>query len=216
MSTKCQLISIASCSSKHLTLCTLQRFSPQHHMSAFMIQWNWCKILHINEANFCVFCNLSFHLLCGFFILCTNRNINLQLRLSAGGTYNDGTVIFQQELEHIGLGKSIQTRRIVQQLYDLLAAKFPDITPECLHDTLHLGKTGAAVELIAMQRVQAVAIGLVQFIQLVQQADTLSRIIAEHFANHISTVYTVLVADVAASQVAITFLKTEYIAVCRA
>ena len=48
-----------------------------------------------------------------------------------------------------------------QQLDDLLAAKFLDVTPEYLHDVLHLGKTGAAVELIAVQGIQTITICLV-------------------------------------------------------
>ena len=67
-----------------------------------------------------------------------------------------------------------------------------------------------------MQGVQAVAIGLVQLVQLIQQADALGGVVAEHLADHIGTVHTVLIADVGAGQVAVAFLKAEHIAVCPA
>ena len=137
------------------------------------------------QEPFSTLADLCFHLLGGFLILCTDRDIGLELRLGAGGAHHDGTVIFQQELEYIGLGQAIQTRRVIQQLDDLLAAELLDAAPECLHDALHLGKTGAAVELIAVQGVQAVTVGLVQLFQLVQQADALGGIVAEHLADHV-------------------------------
>ena len=127
----------------------------------------WCSTLL--QVLFSALADLCFHLLGSFLILCTDRNIGLELRLSAGGTHHEGAVILQQELEHIGLRQTIQTRSIVQQLHDLLAAKLLDVAPECLHDTLHLGKAGAAVKLIAVQRVQAVAVGLVQLVQLLPE-----------------------------------------------
>ena len=157
--------------------------------------------------------DLCLHLLGGFLILRTDGDIGLELRLGAGGAHHDGAVVFQQELEHVGLGQAIQTRRVVQQLDDLPAAKLLDAAPECLHDALHLGKTGAAIELIAVQGVQAVAVGLVQLLQLVQQADALGGIVAEHLADHIGAVHAVLVADVGAGQIAIALLKAEHIAV---
>ena len=67
-----------------------------------------------------------------------------------------------------------------------------------------------------MQGVQAVAIGLVQLVQLIQQADALGGVVAEHLADHVSTVHAVLIADVGAGQVAVAFLKAEHIAVCPA
>ena len=67
-----------------------------------------------------------------------------------------------------------------------------------------------------MQGIQAVAVGLVQLVQLIQQADTLGGIVAEHLADHISTIHTVLIADVGTGQVAIALLKAEHIAVCLA
>ena len=67
-----------------------------------------------------------------------------------------------------------------------------------------------------MQGVQAVAIGLVQLVQLIQQADALGGVVAEHLADHVSTVHSILVADVGAGQVAVAFLKAEHIAVCPA
>ena len=127
--------------------------------------------------------DLCLHLLGGFLILRTDGDIGLELRLGAGGAHHDGAVVFQQELEHIGLGQTIQTGCVVQQLDDLLAAKLLDVAPECLHDVLHLGKTSASVELIAVQGVQAVAVGLVQLLQLIQQADALGGIVAERFLH---------------------------------
>ena len=53
------------------------------------------------------------YLLCSFLVLCTDRDIGLELRLGTGGAHHDGAVIFQQELEHVGLGQTIQTRRVV-------------------------------------------------------------------------------------------------------
>ena len=125
---------------------------------------------------FSTLADLCFHLFGGIFILSADRGVGLELRLGTGGTHHDGAVVFQQELEHIGLGQAIQTRRIVHQFDNLLATELLDTATECLHDALHLGKTGAAVELVAVQGVQAVAIGLVQLLQLVQQADALSGI----------------------------------------
>ena len=49
--------------------------------------------------------------------------------------------------------------------------------------------------------------------QLVQQADALGGIVAEHLADHIRTVHAILIADVGAGQIAIAFLKAEHIAV---
>ena len=103
---------------------------------------------------FSTLADLCFHLLGSFLILCADRDIGLELRLGARGAHHDRTVVFQQELEHIGLGQAVQTRCVVQQFDDLLAAKLLNAVPECLHDALHLGKTGAAVELIAVQSVQ--------------------------------------------------------------
>lgn len=174
----------------------------------------WCSTLL--QVLFSALADLCFHLLGSFLVFCADRDICLELRFGTGGTHHDGAIIFQQELEHIGLGQTIQTRSVVQQLDDFLAAELLDIAPECLHDTLHLGKAGAAVKLIAVQRVQAVAVGLVQLLQLVQQADALGRIVAEHLADHIGTVYTVLIADVGAGQVTVAFLKAEHIAFCLA
>ena len=67
-----------------------------------------------------------------------------------------------------------------------------------------------------MQGIQAVAVGLVQLIQLIQQTDALGSIVAEHLADHISTIHTVLIADVGTGQVAIALLEAEHIAVCPA
>lgn len=66
-----------------------------------------------SQPLFSVFHNPRFYFLCVFFILHTGGDIGLQLRLSARGTHHNGTVIFQQELEYIGLGQTIQTRRVV-------------------------------------------------------------------------------------------------------
>ncbi|OJG25599.1 hypothetical protein RR47_GL001648 [Enterococcus columbae DSM 7374 = ATCC 51263] len=172
--------------------------------------------LSLLQELFSTLANLSFHLLGGFLIFCTDRDVSFQLRFCAGRSHHDGAVIFQQELEHIGLGQTTQTGSVVQQLHDLLATKLLDVSPERLHNVLHLGKTSAAVELVAVQGVQAVAIGLVQFIQLVQQADALGGIVAEHLADHVGTIHAVLVADVGAGQITIAFLKAEHIAICLA
>ena len=122
------------------------------------------------QVLFCTLADLCLHLFGSFLIFCADRDIGFELRLGAGGAHHDGAVIFQQEFEHIGLGQTIQTGCVVQQLDNFLAAELLNITPECLHDVLHLGKTSAAVELIAMQGVQAVATDgntLIQRIEIV-------------------------------------------------
>ena len=113
--------------------------------------------LTLLQVLFCTLADLCLHLLGGFFILCADRDIGFQLRFGAGGAHHNGAVIFQQELEHIGLGQTIQTGCVIQQLYDLLAAERLDVATECLHDALHLGEARTAVELIAVQGIQAVA-----------------------------------------------------------
>ena len=62
-----------------------------------------------SQPLFSVLHNPRFYFLCVFFILCADGDVDLQLRLSARGTHHNGAVIFQQELEHIGLGQTIQT-----------------------------------------------------------------------------------------------------------
>lgn len=66
---------------------------------------------------------------------------------------------------------------------------------ELLHDFLHLGKTGVTIKLVAVQGVQGIAIVLVKFVQLVQKADALGDIVAEHFADQASTVDAILIPD---------------------
>lgn len=126
---------------------------------------------------------------------------------------------FQQVLEHIRLGQTIQTLAVVQHFLDLFPGKGinllagADLFAEGLHDTLHLGKTSAAVKLITVESVQAVAVGFVQLVQLVQQADALGGVVAEHLANQGGTVDAVLVPDIAAGQVAVALLKAENVVV---
>ena len=114
-----------------------------------------CFLLYsLLQVLFSTLTNLGFHLFGSFFILCTDRDIGLEFRLGAGRPRHNGAVIFQQELEHVGLGQTIQTRRVVQQLDDLLTAKLLDIAAECLRDVQLLcdqghqpaGQVGRAVQ----------------------------------------------------------------------
>ena len=110
------------------------------------------------QVLFCTLADFCFHLLGSFLILCADRDIGLELRLSPGRTHHDGAVAFQQELKHIGFRQTIQPLRIIQQLDDLLASKCLDIAAESLHDALHLGKASAALKLVAVKHIHAVAI----------------------------------------------------------
>ena len=65
-----------------------------------------------------------------------------------------------------------------------------------------------------MQSVQAVTICLIQFIQLVQQADALGGIVAEHLTDHIRPIHAILVTNVRAGQITIAFFEAEHITVC--
>jgi len=53
---------------------------------------------------FSVLSDICLHYLGRFLILCADRNISLQLWFGTGWTHHNRAVIFQQELEHIGLG----------------------------------------------------------------------------------------------------------------
>src|SRR5699024_11143137 len=148
-----------------------------------------------------------------------HRDIGLELGFGARGPNHHRTVALQQILEYIRLGKTVQALGVVQGLFDFFAGKGihlltrADFLMEGLHDALHLGETGAAIEFIAVEGVQAVAVGLVQLIQLIQQANALDGVVAEHLADQVSAVDTVLIADVAAGQVAVALFETEDIAV---
>ena len=197
-------------------LCRRCPVRSQLHQNRLWRSAQGAKIFTLSKPLLGVFHNFTFDLFSSFSVFGTDRNVNFQFRLRAGGTHDNRAVIFQQELQHFRLGQPVQAISIIQQLYNLLTAKRFDIAAECLHNALHLGKTGAAVELVAVQGVQAVAIGLVQLVQLIQQADALGGVVAEHLADHVSTVHAVLIADVGAGQVAVAFLKAKYITVCLA
>ena len=122
-------------------------------------------------------------------------------------------MILQQEFQHIRLGQSIQTGSIVQQLHNPLPAKLRNTAAEGFHDLLHFSEAGTSIKFKAVQGIEAVAIGFVQLLQLLQKADAPGGIVAEHFADHVRAVYAVLVPDVGAGEVAIAFLKAKNVAI---
>ena len=64
-----------------------------------------------------------------------------------------------------------------------------------------------------MQGIHAISISLKEFFQLIQQTDASGCIVAEHLADHVSSIYTVFIAHIRAGQITVALLKTKYIAV---
>ena len=91
------------------------------------------------------------------------RDVGLQFRFGAGGTHHHRTVVCQQIFEYIRLGQAIQSFAVIQHGLDFLATEGMNrlasthFLVELLHDFLHLGETGTAIELVAVQGVQGIA-----------------------------------------------------------
>ena len=117
------------------------------------------------------------------------------------------------EFDYIRGRKSIQAVQIILVRLHGLAAERRDIAAEGLHDGLHAVKARRALKGVGMQGVQAIAVLCVQGVQSIQQADTLRLVIGEHFADQQRRIHRVLIAHIAAAQVAVAFLKAENIAV---
>ena len=117
------------------------------------------------------------------------------------------------EFDYIRGRKPIQAVQIILARLHGLTTESRDIAAEGLHDGLHAVKARRALKGVGMQGVQAIAVLHVQGVQSIQQADTLRLVIGEHFADQQRRIYRVLIAHIAAAQVAVAFLKAENIAV---
>ena len=84
---------------------------------------------------------------------------------------------------------------------------------EVFHDFLHFLHTGAAVEFVGVQRVQAVAIGRIEFVQFLQQGDTPGSVEGEHFADHEGGIHPVLVPDISSREISVGLFKPADIVV---
>ena len=98
----------------------------------------------------------------GFPVPGADGEIDLELGLRAGGTHHGRAVPGKQEFEHIRPGEAVQTQGIVEGIFHALPADLFDPFPEGAHDALHLFKPGRALEGVAVQGVQAVAVFSVQ------------------------------------------------------
>ena len=112
-------------------LCRRCPVRSQLHQNRLWRSAQGAKIFTLSKPLLGVFHNFTFDLFSSFSVFGTDRNVNFQFRLRAGGTHDNRAVIFQQELQHFRLGQPVQAISIIQQLYNLLTAKRFDIAAEC-------------------------------------------------------------------------------------
>ena len=103
-------------------LCRRCPVRSQLHQNRLWRSAQGAKIFTLSKPLLGVFHNFTFDLFSSFSVFGTDRNVNFQFRLRAGGTHDNRAVIFQQELQHFRLGQPVQAISIIQQLYNLLTA----------------------------------------------------------------------------------------------
>ena len=101
-------------------LCRRCPVRSQLHQNRLWRSAQGAKIFTLSKPLLGVFHNFTFDLFSSFSVFGTDRNVNFQFRLRAGGTHDNRAVIFQQELQHFRLGQPVQAISIIQQLYNLL------------------------------------------------------------------------------------------------